>query len=66
MSWTVPLSTKEKDIDFYYNFLDPQGRAVSAILAQLRLTSVKRLKRNMYTLSESNFNEIKDCLRGFL
>lgn len=44
MFWCVPLSSKQKSFDFYHNFIDPNEQKVSAILAQLRLISVKRLK----------------------
>ena len=37
MFWVVPLSTKQKEIDYYFNFTDVGGNAVSAILAQLKL-----------------------------
>ena len=47
MFWTIPLSTKQKDFDFYFNFTDPNGQRVSAILAQMKLVSVKRLKRDI-------------------
>ncbi len=48
MFWCVPLSTKQKHFDFYFNFTDPNEQKVSAILAQLKLVSVKRLKRKPY------------------
>lgn len=41
MFWTVSLSTKQKDFDFYFNYIDPNDQKVSAILAQMKLTSVK-------------------------
>ncbi|OGG59349.1 hypothetical protein A3C89_02490 [Candidatus Kaiserbacteria bacterium RIFCSPHIGHO2_02_FULL_50_50] len=66
MFWVVPLSTKQKDIDFYFNFTDPNGLHVSAILAQMRLVSVKRLERNMYEISMSILSDIKRKLQSFL
>ena len=36
MFWIIPLSTKQKNLDFYFNFTDPNGQKVSCILAQLR------------------------------
>ena len=44
MFWCIPLSTKQKSFDFYFNFTDPNNEKVSVILAQLKLISVKRLK----------------------
>jgi len=64
--WVVPLSTKQKTLDFYYNFRDPSGNLGSVILAQMRLVSVKRLKRFLYELPGNQFLEIQDRLRSFI
>lgn len=58
MFWSVPLSTKQKSLDFYYNFTDIDNKEVSVILAQLKLTSVKRLRRKIYDLPRVNLLEI--------
>lgn len=50
MFWAIPLSTKQKRFDFYFNFTDPSNNNVSAILAQMKLISVKRITRKMYEL----------------
>lgn len=66
MYWIVPLSTKQKKYDFYFNFTDPNGQKSSAILAQLRLLSIERFIRDMYLTPESIFTEIKSNLKNFL
>ncbi len=66
MFWCASLSTKQKKFDFYYNFTDPNGEKVSVILAQLKLVSVKRLKRKLYDISGNDLTEIKGRLRKFL
>ena len=66
MFWAAPLSAKQKQFDFYYNCVDTAGRKISVILAQLRLVSVKRCKRNMYLFSAVDFEEVKRRLRTFL
>jgi mRNA interferase MazF len=66
MFWSVPLSTKQKDLNFYYNYTDPHGNKVSAILAQMKLLSTKRLRRKMYTISETELEEIKKKLRKLI
>lgn len=66
MFWSVPLSNKQKNFDFYYNFSDPQNNSVSAILAQLKLVSIKRLKRKLYDLPKYQLEEIKSKLKTFL
>src|SRR3989339_328098 len=65
MFWAIPLSTKQKKFDFYFNFTDPNNNKVSAILAQLKLVSVKRLKRKLYDIPSELFNEIKQILKSF-
>jgi mRNA interferase MazF len=66
MFWVVPLSTKQKDRDFYFNFDDPSGAHVAAVLAQLRLVSINRLRRDIYVLPASLFGEVRNRLRAFL
>jgi mRNA interferase MazF len=66
MFWCVPLSTKQKNLDFYFNYLDLNNKKVSIILAQMRLTSVKRLRRKLYELDIENFKEAKFRLKAFL
>jgi len=66
MFWAIPLSTKQKDFDFYFNYTDPNDQKVSAILAQMKLVSVKRLKRDIYIIDKELFEEIKEKLKSFL
>jgi mRNA interferase MazF len=66
MFWSVPLSTKQKKIDFYENFTDPNGNRVSVILAQLKLISVKRLRRKLYDLPNRTLRAIKEKLKNSL
>lgn len=66
MFWIAPLSTKQKELDFYFNYTDPHGQKVSAILAQLKLMSVKRIKRKMYDLDGEKLRQIKIRLKTFL
>lgn len=55
----VPLSTKQKDLDYYFNFIDSDGNSVSAILAHVRCLSVKRFERKLYTLNLEKFKEVQ-------
>lgn len=66
MFWCIPLSTKQKEFDFYFNYTDPNEQRVSAILAQMRLISVKRVKRKLYELNGGKLEEIKARLKSFL
>jgi mRNA-degrading endonuclease toxin of MazEF toxin-antitoxin module len=66
MLWVVPLSTKQKTFDFYFNYTDPNNEKVSAILAQLKLVSVKRLNRKLYAVTDTLLFDIKSRLRTFL
>jgi mRNA interferase MazF len=65
MFWCVPLSTKQKSLDFYFNYTDPNNQKVSAILAQMRLISVKRFKRKIYDIDNSLLKDIKNGLALF-
>ncbi len=66
MFWCIPLSTKQKDFDFYFNFTDPNNQNVSVILAQMKLVSVKRLSRKLYEFESETFERVKAKLRSFL
>lgn len=66
MFWVAPLSTKQKELDFYYNFTDGSGAPVSVILAQMRLVSVKRFERFLYKLDAEHFERIIAKLMLFL
>ncbi|MBX4198640.1 type II toxin-antitoxin system PemK/MazF family toxin [Candidatus Parcubacteria bacterium] len=66
MFWCIPLSTKQKRFDFYFNYTDPDDKKVSAILAQMRLVSVKRLKRKLYDINSDELEKIKNKLKSFL
>lgn len=66
MFLVATLSTKQKELDFYYNFTDPNSFKVSVVLAQIRLLSIKRFKRKMYDIVASDFRLIKKrCQRFF-
>jgi mRNA interferase MazF len=66
MYWVVPLSTKQKKLDFYYNFIDSDNNKVSIILGQLRFVSAKRFRRKMYTISTNLFRSVQGSLREML
>ena len=66
MYWIVPLSSKQKPLDFYYNFTDPLGSPVALISSQPRLISIKRFKREMYRLPDADFENLLSQLRRFL
>ena len=66
MFWAVALSTKQKDFDFYFNYNDPQNQKVSVILAQLKLVSIKRLKRKLYEIPDYLLGAVRQKLKSFL
>ena len=66
MYWVVPLTSKQRPFDFYYNFTDPLGHQVALISSQLRLISIKRFKREMYRLPDTDFENLLTQLRNFL
>lgn len=64
--WTLPLSTKQKKIDFYYNFQDNNKQNVSIVISQIRLIHIKRFERKLYDIEISDVKEIKKRLREYL
>jgi len=66
MFWVVPLSTKQKSLNFYFNYTDPNGVPVAAILAQLRLVSINRFRRVLYELPGTQLYEIRTRLAEFI
>lgn len=66
MFWVAPLSTKQKKFDFYFNYVDLNNQKVSVILAQMKLVSIKRLKRKLYDLPDPLLGAVKQKLKSFL
>jgi len=64
--WILPLSTKQKDLDFYYNFTDLNNEKASVILSQIRLIHIKRFERKVYDMPSKDMIEIKKRLRDYL
>jgi len=64
--WAVPLSTKQKSLDFYLNFTDVDGQKVALILAQLRLINIRRFRRKVYDIAPEIFRDIRQRLIGYL
>ncbi len=62
MMWVIPLTTKQKQVAHYYNFVSPVGEKVAAIISQLKLISCRRLKRRMYDMTKEDINGIKLAL----
>ncbi len=59
----IPLTSKQKGVDFYYNFIDTSGRKVSAIIAQIRVISRLRFKRKMYQMDLCNYTKITEQIK---
>ena len=64
--WVLPLSTKQKKIDFYYNFKDKNNQNVSVIISQIRLIHIKRFERKLHDMNMPDVVEIKKRLREYL
>jgi len=66
MFWVIPLSSKQKEYDFYFNFMDREYKKVSLIISQLRLISVNRFNRRMYELDLEIYNKVKNKVKNLL
>jgi mRNA interferase MazF len=63
--WILPLSTQSGNPKYYFP-LDPKETKSYVILSQLRLISIKRLRRMIRKISSKQFNEIRKAIIGFL
>lgn len=61
----IPITSREKYGSWYMEF-DFHGRAMHAVLAQIRLMSVKRLYKRMGSLDENDKLKVKLGLKAFL
>jgi mRNA interferase MazF len=64
--WTLPLTSKQKSLDFYFNFIEPDGSKAAAILSQLMPASTKRMETMLYKMPKEIFLEIKRKLKNYL
>lgn len=65
----IPLSSKDKEGKFYYQFEFEKDNSMVkniAILSQIRLFSTKRLLNKIGMISESDFEKLKDKLRELI
>ena len=51
---------------FHYGFSFIEGKASYAILSQVRLFNAKRLERKLGTISEEDFEKLKNKLRELM
>ena len=63
ISEEFPYSFEESNISVLCDI--ENNEKISVILAQLKLMSIKRFKRNIYKISQNDFIEIKKKLKGF-
>ena len=63
--WGVPLTTQVKDNRFYHP-ITFKGKTQCIMLTHLRLWEGRRLSHKMGQLSEKQFQEIKQAVKGLL
>jgi len=63
--WILPLSTQSGNPKYYFS-LEPKETKSYVILSQLRLISIKRLRRMIRKISSKQFDEIRKGIIGFL
>ena len=66
--WGIPLtkSNKAKDDRYYYSFSFVENVISLAILSQIRLIDAKRLARQIGTMEENDFENVKKKLKELL
>jgi len=62
----IPLTSKEKEWKFYYNFEFKKWIKSSAILSQMRLFDSKRLFRRYWMISKSFYKELSIKIKKLL
>lgn len=65
LAWVLPMSTRNK-IGVYYETLTHHGQDYTVILSQLRLVSVKRLRRFIRKISPNQFANIQQRIKDFM
>jgi len=64
--WIVPLTKVQKAADYYFEFsFDPPIVSV-AILSQIKLIDVRRLKRKIGMMPQGDFEALKQKFRALL
>ena len=63
--WVLPLTSKDKTGDHYYQF-EYRNRRYSIILTQLRLISSKRFLRKIRKFPKDDFQQVKERIKEYL
>ena len=65
--WGIPLTTKKKEGKFYFTVTDEKDKKIRvALLSQLRLMDVNRLKTKIGMISLEEFSAIKKAIQRWL
>jgi len=64
--WGIPLTLKSKEGTFYILTKDNKNKERTAILSQLKLLDVNRLKSKLGQVALEEFQNIKKTIRGWL
>jgi mRNA interferase MazF len=64
--WIIPLTRIKKRASYYFPFSFQPQRLSTAILSQVKLIDVRRLKRKIGTMSRNDFQLLKEKFRALL
>jgi mRNA-degrading endonuclease toxin of MazEF toxin-antitoxin module len=62
----LPLSTKQKNLDFYHNIQDVNGQKIAVIIAQIRVIGIERFARKLYVFEWGMFADVQEKLKSYL
>ncbi len=62
----LPLSTKQKNLDFYHNVQDVNGQKIAVIIAQIRVIGIERFTRKLYVFERGMFTDVQEKLKLYL
>jgi mRNA interferase MazF len=64
--WIIPLTKVEKRTSYYFAFSFRPPEASVAILSQIKLVDVRRLKRKIGIMSRDDFRTLKEKFRAIM
>lgn len=66
MMWVLPLTSRDKTGNRFYQQTEYAGEKYFVILSQIRTISSKRLLRKIRTMRENEFREVRQKVKNFI
>ena len=66
LCWVIPLSTRVSRGNFFFPLLSEKNIIRMAVLPQMKLVDVKRLRDKMDAISFQEYSFVKEKITGFI